>query len=338
MTISVLLADDHPMFREGLRAMLAGRPDFDVVAAVASGAEAVQMAHQLRPNVAVLDLRMPGGDGVTATAQIRADLPDTRVLVLSSFEGQAEVAGALAAGAHGYLLKSARPDEIAQAILTVAAGSSVLSDHVLDDLTSVHADTPSDGTRSDAEAGQPTRFVATVLFTDIVDSTRIAEDRGDTAWGHLLDRHDALLDHHITDSGGRIVKHTGDGVLAIFDAPGRAVTCALALHHAVAALGLKIRVGLHTGEIERRGHDIGGIAVHIAARVMTHAAAGEVLVSRTIVDLTAGAALPYQTIGEIDLKGLAGRRELFRALPPWPAHLSPTTRPDTTAASGPGCG
>lgn len=316
MTVRVLLADDHPMFREGLRAMLAGRPDFDVVAAVGTGAQAVALAEQLRPDVAVLDLRMPDGDGIAATTQIRGAIPETRVLVLSSFEGQTEVAGALAAGAHGYLLKSADPDEIAQAILTVAAGSSVLSDHVLGDLTSVTALQESSGASSDAEGTQASRFVGTVLFTDIVDSTHIAETHGDAAWSHLLDQHDALVDRDVVQSGGRIIKHTGDGILAVFDAPGQAVRCALELHKSVADIGLKIRVGLHTGEIERRGHDIGGIAVHIAARVMAQASPGEVLVSRTVVDLTAGAAIRYAPIGEIDLKGLAGRRELFRAIGP----------------------
>lgn len=314
MTVRVLLADDHPMFREGLRTMLAGRQDFEVVAAVGSGAEAVALAEQLRPDVAVLDLRMPDGDGTRATAQIRAAVPETRVLVLSTFEGQTEVAGALAAGAHGYLLKSAHPDEIAQAILTVAAGSSVLSDHILDDLTGLPAPMDDAGAVSDADRTQGARFVATVLFSDIVDSTHVAEARGDAAWSHLLDQHDSLVDREVTQAGGRIIKHTGDGILAIFDAPGQAVRCARALHESVASIGLKIRVGLHTGEIERRGHDIGGIAVHIAARVMAQASAGEVLVSRTVVDLTAGAAIPYEPIGEVDLRGLAGLRDLFRVI------------------------
>ena len=314
MTVRVLLADDHPMFREGLRTMLAGRPDFEVVAAVGSGTEAVALTQQLRPDVAVLDLRMPDGDGITATTQIRAAVPETRVLVLSSFEGQSEVGGALAAGAHGYLLKSAHPDEIAQAILTVAAGSSVLSDHILGDLTGVPAPGEEPGSVSAPEAVLPARFVATVLFSDIVDSTHIAETTGDAAWSRLLDQHDELVDREVTRFGGRIIKHTGDGILAVFDAPGQAVRCARFLHEAVADIGLKIRVGLHTGEVERRGHDIGGIGVHIAARVMAQATPGEVFVSRTVADLTAGASIGYEPIGEVDLKGLAGRRQLLRVL------------------------
>ena len=129
--VRVLIADDHPMFREGLRAMLQGRPAFDVVAVAATGAEAVAAAERTRPDIAVLDLRMPDGDGVAATGGIRRASPGTRVLLLTSFDGEREVADALAAGAHGYLLKSAAPDEIADAVAAVASGASVLSDSVL---------------------------------------------------------------------------------------------------------------------------------------------------------------------------------------------------------------
>ncbi|MGY1602393.1 response regulator [Geodermatophilus sp. SYSU D00815] len=131
MTVRVLLADDHPMFREGLRAMLQGRPAFDVVAVAGTGTEAVAAAEAAQPDVAVVDLRMPDGDGVAATGGIRRVSPATRVLVLTSFDGEREVADALAAGAHGYVLKSASPEEIADAVTAVASGTSVLSDTVL---------------------------------------------------------------------------------------------------------------------------------------------------------------------------------------------------------------
>ena len=131
MTTRVLVADDHPMFREGLAAMLESRPGVSVVAVAATGDEAVAAAERERPDVAVLDLRMPGGDGMAATTGIRRVSPATRVLVLTSFDGDREVADALAAGAHGYLLKSAAPGEIADAVAAVASGASVLSDAVL---------------------------------------------------------------------------------------------------------------------------------------------------------------------------------------------------------------
>ncbi len=129
--LRVLIADDHPMFREGLRTMLQGRPAFDVVAVVGTGTEAVAAAERTQPDVAVLDLRMPDGDGVAATGAIRRVSPATRVLLLTSFDGEREVADALSAGAHGYLLKSAAPAEIADAVVAVASGASVLSDAVL---------------------------------------------------------------------------------------------------------------------------------------------------------------------------------------------------------------
>ena len=161
-----------------------------------------------------------------------------------------------------------------------------------------------------SDGTQTARFVGTVLFSDIVDSTLMAEVQGDAAWIHVLDQHDAVIDREVARFGGRIINHTGDGILGVSDAPGQAVQCALSLHQSIGEIGLKI----HTGEIDRRGHDIGGIAVHIAARVLGKASPGEVLVSRTVVDLTAGAAILYEPVGEVDLKGLAGRRELFRAI------------------------
>jgi DNA-binding NarL/FixJ family response regulator len=129
--VRALIADDHPLFREGLRALLAGRPAFEVVAVATTGAEAVAEAERTQPDVAVVDLRMPGGDGLSATTRIRQVSPGTRILVLTSFDGDREVADALAAGAHGYLVKSADPEEIAEGVTAVAAGAAVLSDAVL---------------------------------------------------------------------------------------------------------------------------------------------------------------------------------------------------------------
>jgi class 3 adenylate cyclase len=157
------------------------------------------------------------------------------------------------------------------------------------------------------------RVLATVLFTDIVDSTRSAAEIGDLAWRRLLDSHDQLAIQTIEKYRGTLVKTTGDGVLATFDGPGRAVRCALSLEAASKQMGLPLRAGLHTGEIEIRGRDIGGIAVHAAARVMAHSRAYEVLVSRVITDLVAGAGLKFSERGSYELKGLPGRWDLFAA-------------------------
>jgi len=157
------------------------------------------------------------------------------------------------------------------------------------------------------------RVLATVLFTDIVDSTRSAATMGDQAWRRLLDSHDQLAIHTVERHRGTLVKSTGDGILATFDGPGRAVRCALSFGTASKQIGLPLRAGLHTGEIEIRGRDIGGIAVHAAARVMAQSRPSEVLVSRVVTDLVAGAGLKFADRGSHELKGLPGRWDLFAA-------------------------
>jgi class 3 adenylate cyclase len=157
------------------------------------------------------------------------------------------------------------------------------------------------------------RVLATVLFTDIVDSTRSAAEMGDKAWRRLLDSHDQLAKQTVEKHRGILVKSTGDGILATFDGPARAVRCALAFGTAARQIGLPLRAGLHTGEIEIRGQDIGGIAVHAAARVMAQSGASEVLVSRVVTDLVAGAGLKFSERGSHQLKGLPGSWELFAA-------------------------
>jgi class 3 adenylate cyclase/pimeloyl-ACP methyl ester carboxylesterase len=158
------------------------------------------------------------------------------------------------------------------------------------------------------------RVLATVLFTDIVDSTRIAGEMGDQRWTRLLDSHDEIARQLMARHRGNLVKSTGDGILATFDGPGRAVRCALSLVPAAQQVGLSLRAGLHTGEIEMRGADIGGTAVHAAARVMAKCLPGEVLVSRVVTDLVAGAGLKFSERGSQELKGLPGRWDLFAAI------------------------
>ena len=155
------------------------------------------------------------------------------------------------------------------------------------------------------------RLLATVLFSDIVASTEQATVLGDKAWTARLEQHDRAVDRQLARFGGRLVKRTGDGVLATFDGPARAVQCAVAMRDALRQLGIDVRVGVHTGEIERRGDDVAGIAVHLAQRVQARAEAGEVLVSRTVVDLVVGSDLRFVDRGEHELKGLPGLWRLF---------------------------
>ena len=167
--------------------------------------------------------------------------------------------------------------------------------------------------RRDSASPDLERVLATVLFTDIVNSTQRAAQMGDENWRKLLDQHDRVAGQTVENHRGKLVKSTGDGILATFDGPGRAVRCALSFGAAARQLGLPLRAGLHTGEIEVRGRDIGGITVHAAARVMAQSGSNEVLVSRVVTDLVAGADLKFSERGSFELKGLPGRWDLFAA-------------------------
>jgi class 3 adenylate cyclase len=160
-------------------------------------------------------------------------------------------------------------------------------------------------------AAEPTRVLATVLFTDIVGSTQQASRLGDRRWRELLNVHDELAGRLVEEFGGRLVKTTGDGVLATFDGPGRGIRCAAALRDELAGIGLQIRAGLHTGEVELRDHDVGGVAVHIAARVMGTAGPDEILTSRTVRDLVVGSNTVLEDRGTQSLKGVDGPWQLF---------------------------
>ena len=172
-------------------------------------------------------------------------------------------------------------------------------DHVEEFLTGQRAERPID------------RVLATVMFTDIVGSTERATELGDRRWRELLNAHEQLTRNEIAQHQGREVKTTGDGVLATFDGPARGIRCARAVAERTAALGLPIRAGLHTGECELRDGDVGGIAVHIGARVMAQAGPNEVLVSRTVKDLTVGSDIVFEDRGVYELKGVPGEWELF---------------------------
>jgi class 3 adenylate cyclase len=160
-------------------------------------------------------------------------------------------------------------------------------------------------------AGRPDRVLATVLFTDIVDSTRRAAELGDSAWRGLLEHHDSLVRSQLERFQGREVKQTGDGFLASFDGPARAIRCARAIVDETRELSVELRAGLHTGECELIGDDLGGVAVHVAARVGALAQPGEVLVSGTVKDLVLGSGIELVDRGTHELKGVPGEWRLF---------------------------
>ena len=167
---------------------------------------------------------------------------------------------------------------------------------------------------NDTASGVPAegRRLASVLFTDIVGSTEQLARRGDREWKAVLDEHDRAVHRVVGEHRGRVVNHTGDGILATFDGPNSAIQAALALQLALAEHGIQIRTGIHAGEVEQRGANIGGIAVHMAARVMAKAEADEVLVSGTVRELVAGSDLRFADRGEFELKGIPGSWRLWR--------------------------
>ncbi|MEK6271097.1 MAG: adenylate/guanylate cyclase domain-containing protein [Actinomycetota bacterium] len=168
------------------------------------------------------------------------------------------------------------------------------------------------GTR---QARPPDRVLATVLFTDIVDSTGHAARLGDQRWRELLDRHDSFVRKEVGRYRGQLVNTTGDGILATFDGPARAIECGAEIVRGVQALGIEVRAGLHSGECERRNGDVGGMAVHIGARVAARAEGGEVLVSGTVKDLVVGSGIEFDDRGTATLKGVPGEWRLYRVKP-----------------------
>ena len=199
-----------------------------------------------------------------------------------------------------------------------------LIEHVVEEVANTHRQGSEGGIRCEAvpdiaRAGasvsnheySPDRVLATVLFTDLVDSTRHAAELGDRNWLDLLARHDEITHAEIARHHGRVVGHTGDGVVAIFDGPSHAVHSAAALTECIPELGIGIRCGLHTGECVRRGNDIGGIAVHTGARIAALAHAGEVLVSNLVKDLVNGSGIKFHDRGTHVLRGIPGEWRLF---------------------------
>ena len=158
---------------------------------------------------------------------------------------------------------------------------------------------------------EPDRVLTTILFTDIVESTERAAALGDTRWRDLLQQHDRLVRRELDRHRGREVKTLGDGVLATFDGPARGIGCAQAICEQAQTIGIEVRAGLHSGEVDLLDGDVGGIAVHIGARVAGQAESGEVLVSSTVKDLVVGSGLAFADRGEHSLKGAPGEWRLY---------------------------
>jgi class 3 adenylate cyclase len=186
------------------------------------------------------------------------------------------------------------------------------------------------GSRHRAE---PDRALATILFTDVVSSTERAAGMGDERWRALVERHDEIIGTEIDRYGGRPIKTLGDGFLAVFEGPAKAIRAARAMAEAVRPLGIEIRAGVHTGECERRGEDIAGIAVNVAARIVGHADAGEVLVSSTVRELVLGSGIEFTESGTYTLKGVPDQWHLFRVTGDGRADARPVSEVEPAVAA-----
>ncbi len=309
--IRVLLADDQVLVRAGFRALLDAQDDIEVVGEADDGEQAVGMATRLTPDVVLMDIRMPGVDGLEATRRIVQDerLDRTRIVILTTFDVDEYVFEALRVGASGFLVKDTDPAQLVEGVRAVSRGEALLSPRVTRRLISAWSDRG--GEPALPPGSESGRVLATVMFSDIVSSTERAVEIGDRRWRDLLDRHDALIRRELARHGGREVKTTGDGFFALFDGPARAIRCAVAVREELRIEGVEVRIGLHSGEVELRGDDVGGIAVHIGSRVAGSAEPGDVLVSSTVKDLVAGSGVSFVDRGEHVLKGVPDRWRLY---------------------------
>jgi DNA-binding NarL/FixJ family response regulator len=308
--IRVLLADDQALVRAGFKALLDAQPDIEVVGEADDGEEALWLASESEPDVVLMDIRMPGMDGLEATRRIVRDeaLERTRIVILTTFDEDEYVFEALRIGASGFLLKDTEPEVLLQGVRAVARGDALLSPAVTRRVIGAIAERQMPAFGADAGAE---RILATVMFSDIVSSTERAVEVGDRRWREELDRHDELVRRELAEHGGREIKTTGDGFLAVFDAPTRAIRCAVAIREGLQGLGIDVRIGLHTGELELRGEDVGGIAVNIGSRVADEGSAGDVLATSTVKDLVSGSRIGFADLGERQLRGVADRWRLF---------------------------
>jgi DNA-binding NarL/FixJ family response regulator len=315
--IRVLLADDQALVRAGFRALLDAQDDIEVVGEADNGEAALRMATDLVPDVVLMDIRMPRMDGLEATRRIVEDrqLDRTRIVILTTFDVDEYVFEALRVGASGFLVKDTEPELLLQGVRAVARGDALLSPGVTRRLIGAFSASQATAFPSGSD---PDRVLATVMFSDIVASTERAAQIGDRRWRAVLDRHDELVREQLAAHGGQQINTTGDGFLALFDAPARAIRCAVAIRDKIGALGIEVRIGLHSGEVELRGDDVGGIAVHIGARVTASASAGDIIVSSTVKDLVTGSGIGFLDRGGHILKGVPGRWRLFAVANPDP--------------------
>ena len=299
--VRVLVADDHPLVRDGLRAMFAGIPDVELLGEAADGEEAVEQALAKRPQVVVMDLHMPRTNGVEATRRIVQASPDIGVLVLTMAEDDDSVFAAMRAGARGYLLKGAGQEEILHAIRSVAAGDAVFGADAARRLREFLT----------ADRRRPEGTV-TFVFTDVEGSTALVDRLGDVEARRVLRAHDAVVRQVVAEHDGLEVEREGDSFMLAFSSARRAIACGLAIQRALGDQAVKVRIGLNTGDVIAEEERYFGRAVFLASRVMSQARGGQTFVSEVTKAVVGDSTdLRFEDRGEFELKGFAGSHRLW---------------------------
>ncbi len=308
--IRVLIVDDHAVVRHGLKLFLDLQDDIAVVGEAEDGAEAVDKAKAQLPDVVLMDLVMPGLDGIQATRSVKEACPQTRVLVLTSFADDEKLFPALRAGAAGYLMKDVAPEQLAEAVRTVYRGEPLL-----------HPDIARRLMRQSAEARRQPEGTVTILFTDIERSTAIVQELGDEGARAVFREHDSLLRDVVESHGGTEVKQQGDGFMIAFSSARRAVLCAIGMQRAISRpnqgrpqVAVRVRIGLNTGETIAEEQDYFGEAVILASRIAGKAQGGQILVSELTKALVGASGVRFVDCGQHELKGLRGGHRLFEVV------------------------
>jgi class 3 adenylate cyclase len=313
--IRVVVADDHAVVRQGLKLFLDVQDDIVVAGEAVDGDDAVERAKELRPDVILMDLMMPGTDGVQATRTVRAACPETKVLVLTSYADDDKVVAVVRAGAAGYLMKDASPEEVAEAIRTVYRGDPLLHPDVTRRLM--------------RQLAEPTPHVTipegtvTILFTDIEASTELFSRLGDEGARAVFREHDRILREAVRRHGGVEVKHQGDGMMIAFSSARRALRSAVEIQRALAernASGteeaIRVRIGINTGEVIAEDDDYFGTSVVTAARIAGAARGGQILISEATKGILGSGAgdVRLVSVGERELRGLPGPCRIHAAI------------------------
>ncbi len=306
----MLIADDHAVVRNGLKMLLELEDDIVVAGEAANGREAVDEAQRLCPDVVLMDLTMPEVGGIEATKLLQDACPSAKVLVLTSIVEDSQILAAVRAGAAGYLLKEASPEEVSESVRAVHRGEPLL-----------HPDAARSLMR---ELSQPSRIpegTVTILFTDIEGSAQVFDRLGDEDARVILREHDVLLREVVETHGGVEVKHQGDGLMLAFSSARRALLCAVDIQASTVESNasrpddpLLVRIGLNTGDVISEDDDYFGSSVIVAARIAAAARGGEILLSEATKSVAGRIRVPLVDRGPHELRGLSDTTRLYEAV------------------------